>query len=133
MNDLQSESKKTVNIWGRNCEINIVFDCFKEEAIDDCQKQAYDEFMKNWEKMMDSAYAQLEKYCTENYSEQIGGHSFDNIFKYIIPRCLYIQKTPDKTKIIGLLCKFKFDAENGIAVKFQNNKAVEVGGEQIAL
>ena len=55
----------------------------------------------------------------------------DNIFKYVIPKRIFIPRT-DK-KIVAILCDYKFDMENGIAVVFENEKFKEIGVQDIIL
>ncbi len=128
---MEEMSKKKVEVWGRTFEIDVIFRCYRGEVIDEIQIQAYKEFMEHWDEHMDEAYRAFEKYCAEEYSEEIGGDKFDNIFRFLIPRLIYVQKAYDHSKMVGFECYFKPDLENNLAAKFVNGKIVEVGGEQI--
>ena len=127
---MQEESKQKVKIWGREFEIDVIFRCYKGQEIDDIQLAAYQDFMDHWDEYMEAAYNAFEEYCAEEYSEEIG-EKFDNIFRYLIPRLLYIQKAWDDSRMVGFECYFKLDLENNLAAKFVNGQIVEIGGEQI--
>ena len=127
---MQEESKQKVKIWGREFEIDVIFRCYKGQEIDDIQLAAYQDFIDHWDEYMEAAYKAFEEYCAEEYSEEIG-EKFDNIFRYLIPRLLYIQKAWDDSRMVGFECYFKLDLENNLAAKFVNGQIVEIGGEQI--
>ena len=60
-------------------------------------------------------------------------NKISNIFRYAVPKMIYISKDPNKKKVVGLICHFTFDEENGIAVKFVDGKITEIGGDYIIL
>ena len=128
---MQEVSKKKVEVWGRTFEIEVIFSCYEGEEIDDVQIRAYEEFMANWKDNMDVAYRAFEEYCAEEYPEEIGGKKFENIFKFLIPKLLLIDKAWDNSKTVGFDCHFKLDLENNLVAKFVDGKLIEVGGEQI--
>lgn len=55
----------------------------------------------------------------------------ENIFKYVMPKYLYVPRT-DK-RVIAVMCNFKFDIENGIAVVYKNERFEEIGEQDIVL
>lgn len=119
------------NIWDRELDIQVVYECYDNEKVLDNQIKAYDEFIKNSDNIYEQAYKQLEIYCAQNYKEQIGD-SFDNIFKYIKPKSLYITRSI-KDRIVAILCNFKFDMEHGLAVVIKNEQIVNIGSQDIIL
>lgn len=128
---METTHRRTVEVWGRKFEIDVIFDCYQGETVDEIQLQAFQEFMDSWEERMKDAYDAFEDYCVREYREEIGGTKFDNIFRFLIPRLLFIQKSPDGSKTVGFECYFKPDLENNLAARFVNGQIAEVGPEQI--
>lgn len=133
MSDYSIENSKTYKIWGRDCNVNVVFDCYAGEEIDDIQEKAMDDFESHISEYTDAGLVMIKKYILENYKRELAADSISNIFKYVVPKTVYVSKDPSEKKVIGLLCHFKFDDENGLAIKYIDGKASEVGGEQIVL
>ncbi len=133
MSNYSVENSKTYKIWGRDCNVNVVFDCYAGEKIDDIQEKAMDDFESHISEYTDEGLDMIKKYVLENYKRELAGDSISNIFKYVVPKTVYVSKDPSEKKVIGLLCHFKFDDENGLAIKYIDGKASEVGGEQIVL
>lgn len=131
--EMPTEIKKidTFNIWGRELDIKVVYDCYDNEEVIDNQVKAYQEFVKNSENIFEEVYKQLEMYCKKNYKEQFE-ESFDNIFKYIMPKTLYIKRSIED-RIVAILCNFKFDNEHGLAVVIKNEQVINIGNQDIIL
>jgi hypothetical protein len=119
-------NKQKITIWGREFELDIVFDCYKGESVLPAQTDALDKFLKK-EELINLAKSSVESYCIKRDSELIGATAIDNIFKYVIPESIYIQRAKDDKHIVGLMCKYKFDIDNGLAVVFENEKFKTVG------
>lgn len=130
---LECEFSKNLMIWNRERTVNIMFDCYEEEEISEEQISAYEEFIENIEHNQKLAYQAFEKYCVENYSEDIPEDGFDNIYKYLLPDMIYVKRDYQDRKVIGFICRFKLDMENGLAVKFVDGAVEEVGPNQIVL
>ena len=124
--------KINLNIWGREVSINIIYDCFDDEKITIQQTETYNQFIQLKDKILEQAYLKLEDYCKTNYPDDLG-EGFDNIFKYIKPKQLYIKRSTSGNKIAGLLCDFKFDMEHGLAVYIENGVVTKVGPQDIIL
>lgn len=121
----------TFNIWGRELDIKVIYDCYDNEEVIANQIKAYEEFAKISQIILEEVYKQLKAYCKENYKEQIE-EEFDNIFKYIMPKTLYIKRSVED-RIVALLCNFKFDTEHGLAVVIKNEEVVNIGNQDIIL
>ncbi|MBE5822007.1 MAG: hypothetical protein E7311_05430 [Clostridiales bacterium] len=122
---MENERIEKFNIWGRELDLKIVFDNFEGEEITKQQIQAYESFIKQHNNIFEQAYIEIEKYCKENYNEQIN-NNFDNIFKYVKPTTIYIKRSSSNDRIIAILCNFKFDIEHGIAVLVTNETDIKV-------
>ena len=124
---------KNMEIWGRSHEIEIVFDCYAGEEILEVQKKAYEMFLENAEMLLESALASVENYCQERNHEEIGEDKISNIFKYVKPKTLFIKRTDADIRKVALICLYKFNPDDGLAIVFKNEKLLEIGTENIIL
>lgn len=127
------ENNREYKIWGRDCKVKLVFDCYEGEEIDAVQEEAIADFESNIQPYTQDGLEVLKKYIVKNYKFYVDDVSLPNIFKYVVPKMIYVSKDPQKKKVVGLLCHFKFDDENGIAIKYIDGKATDIGVEQIVL
>lgn len=125
-------NKQKMKIWGRSFELDIVFDCYEDEQVLPVQEEALERFLQN-PQLPDEAKKAVEEYCLKRNSEEIGKQVIDNIFKYVMPQSVYIQRTSDNSRVVGLMCAYKFDAEHGIAVVFKNEKFDKTGSQDLIL
>ncbi len=125
-------NKEKISIWGREFEIEIVYDCYEGELVLPAQEEALKRILENIE-VINNAKAELEAYCLKENSPEIGSEKIDNIFRYVIPKALFIQRPVDDKRIVGLMCEYKFDEENGIAIVFKNEVLNEIGSQNIIL
>ena len=144
-----------MNIWGRVFELDIVFDALRDGTILDNQKKTLELFFKTnsskivndnleinsiteikgenvIETPIDKTKSLIEDYCLENANEDID-IPITNIFKYVIPKYLYISRTKDETRRISLMCNFKFDMEHGLAIIFKNEEFEKIGEQGLVL
>lgn len=119
---------KTLNVWGRNFKLEIIYDVFTGEEVLDEQIAALSEFLKKKDVLLQDP-TPVKEYCISDRGEEVGG-SIDNIFKYVIPTSLYI-KRETKNRVVALLCNYKFDIEHGLAIVFENEKLKEIGNQDI--
>ena len=115
-------------IWGREISVNVIFDCYKGEEISDVQKMALNDFIANLSALED-AKAKVEQYCiSENKLDGV-----QNIFQIVMPRSLYVKRTNDNTKVVSVLCAYRFDTEHGLAIVFKDNVFEKIGPQDIVL
>ena len=57
----------------------------------------------------------------------------NNIFRYVIPQALYVQRTKDNSHVIAIMGAFKMGIEHGIAVVFKNEAYWKIGSQDIVL
>jgi len=119
-------NKQTLTIWGREFELDIIFDCYKGESVLPAQTEALNGLLQNAE-LINNAKSDVESYCIQRDADLIGTTVIDNIFKYVVPKSIYIQRTNDDRHIVGLLCNYKFDMDHGLAIVFENEKLKTVG------
>ena len=73
---------KTLNIWGRDFDLEIYFDCYTGETISIEQKKALDLFLQN-PQLISEAKEKVITYCLKRNAAEIGG-TIENIFKYLL-------------------------------------------------
>lgn len=123
-------SKEKIVIWGRELELEVKYDCYTGEDILESQKVALSAFLES-DNSIDTSVVKVKKYCLEQNREEIG-EEITNIFKYVAPKYLYIARNTDKN-VVAIMCNYKFDPENGIAVVFENEKYKMTGKQDIVL
>lgn len=122
-------SKVKVTLWDRDFDIPVSYSCYQGEQVTAQQKDTLASFCEA-EAPADRALPELKKYVIKT-SEGQCKDEIENIFKYVIPKSLYIPRS-DK-HIIAIICNYKFDMENGIAVVFENGKLMKIGTQDIIL
>ena len=122
---------KTLNIWSRDFNLEIYFDCYAGETVSIEQKETLDLFLKN-PQLISDAKEKVISYCLKHNAAEIGD-TIENIFKYVIPQYIYVQKSPDKAHVIGLMCAYRFNPDDGLAVVFRNESFYEVGSQDIII
>ena len=95
-------NKINLNIWGRDFELEIEYDCYPGEQVSQLQKESVKLFVNNSIAISDSK-SEVEKYCLANNAEDIETDHIDNIFKYIIPKYLYVKRSEVK-RVIAIPC-----------------------------
>lgn len=125
-------TKQTINLWGRELELNIIYDCYPGEEVLDTQKKALERILENHD-VLEKAKANVQAYCVARDSEKIAPLPIENIFKYVVPNALYIQRTKDDKRIVGLMCDYRFNPEDGLSVIFCNEQLIDVGTQNLIL
>lgn len=119
----------TLQIWGREFTLDIDFDCYSGETVNERQYKTFDFFTKEAATLLEDAKKNVEEYILKN---QDAPSEIDNIFKYVIPTALYIPQAQEKSTI-AILCDYKLDLEHGIAIVFEDGKYKETGAQDIIL
>lgn len=116
-------------IWGRKFELDVIIKVFENSSITKEQNNAINEFSKinDFNDSLDS----VKQYVLNNGGIENGIKNIDNIFKYVMPKCIYVPKTNKRT--VAIMCDYKFDPEHGIAVVYEDEKYNSVGEEGIVL
>jgi hypothetical protein len=115
-------------IWGRDFNLKVVYDCYIGEEIIEEQKEALKEFVAN-RNLIESSKDTVEQYCLKKNKREIGSDKITNIFKYVIPESIFVKRDCR----VAIMCRYKFDAEHGIAVVYKQGKLKEVGSQDIIL
>jgi len=125
-------NKQKINVWGRDFELEVVFDCYEGEEVLPLQKDTLQRFLTSPD-IIQNTKSEVEKYCIERNADDIETQTIENIFKYVIPKSIYIQRTKDNSRVVGIMCAYKFNIDDGIAVVFKNEKFDRVGSQNIIL
>lgn len=111
-------SKNTFTIWGRDFDLDVIYECYPGEEILDSQKAAM-EWLNNSE-LVESSLGDVKAYVRKTADAQIDS-PIENIFKYVMPKKVFIPHSK-KTPKVAIMCNYKFDMEHGIAVIFEDGK-----------
>lgn len=120
-----------LNIWGREFELEVIFDCFDDEKISVLQQEAL-EAVKTSDCFFDTSLDSLKEYCLNKDADLFQEKEINNIFKYVIPTSLYLVRN-DKYREAALLCEYRFDADHGIAIDYINEQLNEIGTQDLVL
>ena len=123
-------NKEKMNLWNRDFELYISYSCYPGEEITDIQKTAAQEFCQDTSIAAD-ALDELKKYVEKTSGSVVKANEIENIFKHVMPKSIFIPRT--NSKMVAIICNYKFDMENGIAVVFENGKLKEIGPQDIIL
>ena len=114
-------SKVKMEIWGREFNLEVFYKNDKGKEITENQIASYEKFIAA-DDAIEKSKKKLIAYIEENYEE---AGKIENIFKYVIPKMVYIPRE-EKQRKCALLCDFRFDMEHGLALVFENEKFKEV-------
>lgn len=130
---IQNEFNLKMTIWEREIEIEVVFDCYTNETITASQNQAYLDFLSNNKNFYSISKRKILDYVTQDIEYFPDKIIPENIFKFIMPKAIFIKRDSESNKLFGLLFHYKYREEEGICVVFKNNDFFEIGPENIIL
>lgn len=122
-------NKCEISIWGRTFELSVCYKCYQDEGVQNSQKMAFEKFYENKNIINESEFKILEYVLNDDYKEE-GLKKIDNIFKYVMPKSIYVPRSDEK-RVVVLLCDYKFDMEHGMAIVFENEHLREIGNQDI--
>lgn len=122
-----------MTIWNREFIIKECFDCYEGEEITQYQKDAFSNFMEDYQKIIDSILPDLVDYCLKNNRDEIGSDEITNIFKYVIPTTLFVKRNKNSEHVIAIICNYKFNPDDGLSIVFKDNKLIEIGTENVII
>ena len=117
-----------IEIWGRPFNLDLVKQIYDGEKESELQEEAADWFISNTG-IMDDIKNIVFDYIKKNSETTISND--ENIFKYVVPRAIYIPQNKNCT--VAVLCDFRFDIEHGLAIVFEGKIFKEIGPEDIVL
>lgn len=120
-----------VSVWGRSFDLPVRFDCYEGESVLPDQEEGLSALLSSWE-VVEKAKESLIDYISDDDKAGIEAGSIENVFKYVIPDYLYIDRDQCK-RTVALMCDYRFDLEHGIALVFENEELAKIGPQDIAL
>lgn len=121
--DLQMEedsmTKIEKSLWGRKLQLKISFDCLEGEEVTASQKRALNSLLDHWSGAEASLDA-VKEYCEKNSGTQVQAKNIGNVFRYVVPRSLFVMREPEGC--VAMMCDFRFDLEHGMAIVLRNGK-----------
>ena len=123
-------NKINLTIWGRSFELPVAFDCYEGEEVLQAQYDALNELC-DAQITIEEAKTNVEKYCVELNAKEIGAQRIDNIFKYVMPTGVFVRRSNSADRFVGLICKYRFNPEDGLVVLFKNGAFYEIGTSDI--
>lgn len=122
-------SKVVINIWDREFELNVVYECYPGEEVTDNQRSAFENICGT--EVFANSLDAVKDYVQKTATTQIES-TIDNIFRYVMPKSIYVPQSK-KAEIVAIMCNYKFDAEHGMAVVFEDGKLKEIGSQDVIL
>lgn len=116
-----------ITIWGRDYSLPVKYDCYPGEVITEQQISMVSKFIKHPE-WIDNAKVMIEKYCKADLIEDDNNKKKDNIFSYIHPHYLYVNRR-NQGDAIYLICDYRYDEEHGLAIGFSKDGSIVLGSE----
>lgn len=129
---MNNENNIDIFVWGREFRLEVIYDCFSDESILPEQEEALSEFLSH-PNLLDDAKPALENYIHKTKPETSDVEEINNFFKFVRPRSIYVKRPRNCEHIIALLCDYKYDLDNGIAIVFKNEQLKEIGEQDIIL
>lgn len=123
-------NKEKLNLWNRDFELYVNYSCYPGETITDIQTTAAKEFCKDTSVVL-ASLDKVKAYIEKTSEAEIKADEIENIFKYIIPKSIFIPRVD--RKVVAVICNYKYDMENGVAVVFENGEFKEIGPQDIIL
>lgn len=121
-------SKQLLNIWNRDFEIDITYEIFSDKPVTEKQKTIASGLSAvDFSESLEGVIRYIKKYNARDLGEE----RIDNIFKYVIPKRIYITQSEEEE--FAIMCNYKFDMEHGIAVVYKGGKFKEAGPQDIIL
>ncbi len=122
-----------IRIWGREFDLDPIYDCYPGETVMPEQLNAAEAFFREGERILDEALPRVKDYCLARNGREIGEEAIGNIFRYVMPTSVFVKRTGPETRLVALLCEYRFDPEHGLAVVFSDNSFDEIGPQDIIL
>ena len=116
-----------MNIWGREITLDVYYKTYKGQKIEIDQIDSYYNFLNDSCELQKSK-DKLIDYIEKNYKNNLKEQRIDNIFKYVLPKTLYISSNTDK-RLVAILCDFRFDEEHGLAIIFEKEKFKKIASQ----
>lgn len=119
-------NKVSLKIWGREFSLSVKYDVLDDEKITAQQEDSLKKIVNGGELRGED---DVIRYCTRMNPEAVDKNA-SNVFKYVIPRSILVCREKNQ---VAILCDYKYDLDNGIAVLYENGKLKKVGTQDLVL
>lgn len=113
-----------LNVWGRPFDIKVYYSLFEGETVMDhtVMLGAIRKFLSKSTKLISDCKSEVEKSIIEDSEGEVT--KVDNIFKYIIPKNLYVHYDSQhpNDRLITIECNYKFDPSHGRCLLWTNEQ-----------
>lgn len=123
-------NKTDICIWNREFSLPVFVEEYDDLESTAGQKDALKFFLKD-KGVSDVAIDSVAEYLCKQHPELKDAHPADNLFRYVMPKSIFIARS--EQRVVAILCDYKFDMEHGIAIVFENEKLKEIGPQDIIL
>ena len=90
-------------------------------------------FIEKASSLLDAALPKVKQYCLEVNRHEIPEDKIANIFKYVKPKTLFIKRTTESIRKVAVICAYKFNPDDGLAIVFENEEISDIGTENIII
>ena len=73
------------------------------------------------------------EYCYITNRSDITEKEISNIFKYVKPKAIYIKRDSVDERRVAIICSYRFNPDDGMAIVFKNEAFFQIGSENIIL
>lgn len=112
-------TEHTMTIWNRAFSLPVDYERYPGETVLDSQREAFAQLEAHPEEL-EAALESLKQYVRKTREDGRPEENIENIFRYVIPKSIFLPHT--KTPTAAILCRYKFDIEHGLAVLFEHGK-----------
>lgn len=118
-------------IWNQTFTLPVRFDVYEGEDILPIQEEALRAILSAWD-VVDDSRKDVDAYCLHENPDSKSFIETNAITEYVLPKSLFI-KRDNNHRLVALLCDYRFDPEDGIAVVFENESFKEIGPQYCIL
>jgi len=117
-----------LDIFNKKFKPTLSLDRFSFDKVTDFQRQAFIEFEKNKQNIIEQIEQATIQYCKENYQVLNDDEIFNNVQLVSI---IIHRKCEDNKRIIGFLINDNYDIELGIGVQVINEQVHDIDNQYL--
>jgi len=131
---INSDFNEKLEFWGREFDVEISFERHKGENILDFQEQIYHKIKDRLPELLEVCKTKIYEYVEIDEIKSLFPNKDipENIFKFIIPKAIFITRETD-LEYFGFLFYFRYDRNDDMCVSFKNFEFFRTGAEYIIL
>lgn len=122
------DNKLRLSLWGRVFDLSVEYECYDGDVITEDQIKAVKNLSEHPE-WIEKAKKMVEDYCREDVVSDQENKDKENIFSYIRPIDILVKS--GKYVRAGIICDYRYNEEDGIAIAFYLDGRIKVGEQGI--